>query len=356
MRKHSFLKLAFVAAAACVSFAGNAWAGDTTITGRVFADFTSKDNEDKFTDIKTNDSGVGTDVKRFYVGINHSFDSVWSASFLSDIGDQGTKRYDLFVKNAYIQAKFSPEATFRLGAAGNPWVPYVEDAYGFRYVENTPTERAGFANSADWGAHLLGKSGGDTSFNYQASVTNGRGYSNPTRSKGVDFEGRLGFQPFAGLQLGIGGLSGKRGLDTDVLPAIHTASRFDVLAAYTNSSFRLGGEYFTADNYNTVTSPLTDKADGFGTWISIAFNPITSIFGRFDQVKPSKDLKPNLKDTYFNVGVQVKVNAEFAASLAYKYEKVEGGTFAGTNGTVGSVNAGSKGEYGEFGIWTIYNF
>ncbi|HEY0781777.1 MAG TPA: carbohydrate porin, partial [Thermoanaerobaculia bacterium] len=323
---------------------------------RVFADFTDKENQDKFTDVKSNDSGTGIDVKRFYVGISHSFDSVWSASFVSDIGDQGAKRYDVFVKNAYIQAKFAPEATFRLGAAGSPWVPYVEDNYGFRYVENTPAERAGLANSADWGVHFLGKTAGDTNFNYQVSVVNGRGYSNPTRSKGVDVEGRLGFQLIPGLQLGIGGLSGKRGLDTDAVPAQHTASRFDALAAYTNEGFRIGGEYFTADNYNNVTSPLTDKADGFGTWISFAFTPVTSVFGRYDEVKPSKDLKPNLKDTYFNVGVQFKINAEFAASLAYKYEKVEGGTFSGTNGTVGSVNAGSKGEYNEFGIWTIYNF
>jgi len=73
-----------------------------------YADFTDKENKDDATGVKSADSGTGTDVKRFYVGVSHSFDSVWSASFVSDIGDKGAKRYDLFVKKAYVQAKISP--------------------------------------------------------------------------------------------------------------------------------------------------------------------------------------------------------------------------------------------------------
>ncbi len=358
MRKQMLGRLALVAAVATAMWVGAApaKAQDTKITGRVYADFTDKENKDDASGNKSADSGTGTDVKRFYVGVSHSFDSVWSANFVSDIGDQGTKRYDLFVKKAYIQAKVSPQAIFQLGSADLPWVPYVENLYGYRYVEQELLDRFSFGASADWGLHFLGKSGGNDLFNYQISAINGRGYSNPTRSKSVDFEGRLGIQPAPGFNIAIGGYTGKRGLETDTAPADHTATRVDATVAYVSPTLRIGGEYVNANNYTTVTSAATDKADGFSGWVSFSVSPTVALFGRYDDFKPSKDLKPNLKDTYYNLGVEFKVNKEFQASLAYKYEKVEGGTISTGNGTIGSTVATSQGKYNEFGLWTVYNF
>jgi hypothetical protein len=350
--------LALAAAVATAVWAGSApaHAQDTKVTGRVYADFSDKENKDDATGVKSSDSGTGTDVKRFYVGVTHTFDSVWSANFTSDIGDQGAKRYDVFVKKAYIQAKISPQAVFQLGSADLPWVPYTEGIYGYRYVENVLIDRLSFGTSADWGLHFGGKSGGNDIFNYQFAAVNGRGYSNPARSKGVDFEGRIGFQPAKGFNVGIGGYTGKRGLDTDAMPAKHTASRFDALVGYANDRLRIGGEYFNADNWNTVTSAASDKSDGFSGWISFLLAPKLAIFGRYDDAKPSKDLKPNLKDTYYNAGLEFRINKAFQASLVYKYEKVEGGTLSTSNGTIGSTVATSQGKYNEFGVWTVYNF
>src|SRR4051812_8013886 len=297
MRKQMLGRMALAAAVATTAWVGTApaRAQDTKITGRVYADFTTKDNKDDATGVKSSDSGVGTDVKRFYVGVNHTFDSVWSATFVSDIGDQGAKRYDLFVKKAYIQAKVSPQAIFQLGSADTPWIPYVEGLYGYRYIEQTLVDRFSFGASADWGVHFLGKTGGNDLFNYQLSAENGRGYSNPARSKNVDFEGRFGVQPFKGFNIAVGGYTGKRGLETDATPAKHTASRFDATVSYVNQNLRIGGEYMTADNWTTVTSAASDKADGVSGWVSYAFTPKLAILGRYDEFKPSKDLKPNLK-------------------------------------------------------------
>jgi hypothetical protein len=358
MPKQMLGRLALAAAVATTVWAGSApaRAQDTKVTGRVYADFSDKENKDDATGVKSSDSGTGTDVKRFYVGVSHTFDSVWSATFVSDIGDQGAKRYDLFVKKAYIQAKVSPQAIFQLGSADTAWIPYVEGLYGYRYIEQTLIDRFSFGASADWGFHLLGKSGGNEVFNYQVSAENGRGFSNPTRSKSVDFEGRLGFQPVKGFNIAVGGYTGKRGLDTDAVPAKHTASRFDATVAYASPTLRIGGEYVTADNWTTVTSTSTDKADGFSTWVSYAFTPKVALLGRYDTFKPSKDLKPNLKDTYYNLGVEFRVNKAFQAALVYKYEKVEGGTISTGNGTIGSTVATSQGKYNEFGVWTVYNF
>jgi hypothetical protein len=355
MGNHTSQKLVALALAGIAAIGATAARADTSINGTVYADFTDKQNKDKNNDAKSSDSGVGTDVKRFYFTVTHEFDSIWSAQFQSDIGDQGAKRYDVFVKKAYIKAKLAPELSILLGSANTPWIPYVENLYGFRYVENTFIDRLSFGSSADWGVHANGNFGGKV-VNYDVAADNGRGYSNPTRSKSVDFEGRVGIEPIPGLNFGAGGYSGKRGLDTYGTPALHTTTRFDLLAAYASDTIRLGGEWFQAKNWNNITTAATDKADGFSIWGSIAPTPAFAIFGRFDSDKPSKDLKPNIKDTYFNVGLQWRANKSFAASLVYKYEQVKDGLLSTTNGTIGSASSTHSGNYNEVGVWTLYTF
>jgi len=323
---------------------------------RVYADVSTKENKDEGTGIKSGDSGVGVDVKRTYFTFTHEFDSVWSAQFQSDIGDQGTRRFDVFVKKAYVQAKLSNAATFRLGSADTAWIPFVEGIYGFRYLEQTITDRLSFGASADWGLHLVGKAVNDT-LSYQFSVENGRGFSNPSRSKNVDFEGRVAYSPVKGLTLAVGGYSGKRGLETDAAPAKHTATRTDALVAYGNDRWKVGGEWFEASDWNTVTAVTKDKSDGYSIWGSVAATPAITVFGKFEEAKPSKDLKPLLKETYYNAGVQYRYNKAFAGALVYKYDEVKGGTFTtGDAGLTGSNRAGFKGKFSEFGLYTVYDF
>ena len=321
---------------------------------RVYADVSSKENKDEATGKKSSDSGEGVDVKRTYFTFTHQFDKVWSAQFQSDIGDQGARRFDVFVKKAYIQAQIDPQFIMRLGSADTPVIPFVENLYGLRYVEQVITDRLSFGASAEWGFHVLGNS---PLWGYQFTIGNGKGYSNPTRTKSVDYEGRISLTPVEGLVLAVGGYSGKRGNDTDATPALHTASRTDAVLGYSTSFFKIGGQYFTADNWNNTTTPATDKADGFSGWGQVNFNPEWSVFARYDTAKPSKDLKPGLKETYYNAGVQWTLNKAFAASLVYKYDEVKGGTFTtGDAGATGSVNANSKGKFSEIGIYTVYNF
>ena len=189
----------------------------TTIGGRVYADVTSKEIKDKGTGVKSNDSGVGVDLKRFYFTVTHDFNATWSVQFQSDIGDVGAKRYDVFVKKAYLQAKLSNAAIFRIGAADTPWVPFVEATQGQRYLEQTVTDSLGFGASSEWGLHFLGKAA-NNKLGYAFTIGNGKGYSSPARSKSVDFEGRVSFEPVTGLTFAVGGYSGKRGNETDAAP------------------------------------------------------------------------------------------------------------------------------------------
>ena len=129
--------------------------GETTIGGRGFFDVT---NIDETSDgAKTDASGTGLDVKRFYFILGHQFDKVWSANLTTDFNYvSNDSETQLFVKKAYFEGKFSDAFTLRVGSADVPLVPFVEGLYGYRYIENVIVEHVGIEPSADWGMHMLG--------------------------------------------------------------------------------------------------------------------------------------------------------------------------------------------------------
>ncbi|MEO6967553.1 MAG: porin [Rhodanobacteraceae bacterium] len=294
---------------------------DTKLSGTMYTDFTNIDQTKN--GAKTASSGTGLDVKRFYLSVDHKFNDIWSANLTTDFNYSSIDgETQVFVKKAYLQGTFAPLATLRVGSANMPWIPYVEDWYGYRFVENTLIDRTKFGNSADWGLHLLGDNG---TFNYQASVVNGGGYKNPTRTNSVDFEGRAGFTPFKGFVVAVGGYSGDLGKDTNTSPALHDAHRYDALVAYNANNLRLGAEYFKANNWNNVVTPATDSADGYSLWGSYDFGP-AALFARYDRVKTSKDLDPSLKDTYYNLGVAFPVTKGVRVAVAYKNDELKDDT------------------------------
>jgi hypothetical protein len=356
MRKSSVSNISCVAALCALSgYAGGASADETTtVGGKMFVDITNYDLSNDGVDSAAN--GIGLDVKRFYLGVTHNFDDVWSINVTSDfnyIANDGETQ--LYIKKAFVQAKLSDAFVTRVGSADLPWVPYVEDLYGYRFVENVIIDRLKFGTSADWGLHAGGKVA-EGKFSYAASVINGAGYKNPTRSNSMDFEGRVTFVPITGLNLAIGGYSGKLGKDIEgsTTPPQHTAERLDALAAYANGALRLGAEYFQAKDWNQVTTAASDKADGFSVWGSYNFNSNWGAFGRWDSADTSKDLRPDLSDEYFNVGVVSHPRKNVDIALVYKNEKVDGGgTVSTSNGTIGGL---VEGKYSEVGVWAQIAF
>ncbi|MGH8369823.1 MAG: porin, partial [Gammaproteobacteria bacterium] len=220
--RNKYLAAVLVAGVSCFAIqaqADSSWADNTKIGGKMYWDLTSIKTTNNGTDVDPN--GLGFDVKRFYLGVDHKYDDMWSADFTTDFNySSADKNTQVYVKKAFVQAHWSDAANLRLGSADMPWIPFAEGVYGYRFVENTLIDRLHFGNSADWGAHFLGKNG---SVNYAVSVVNGGGYHNPSRSKGVDEEARVGFAS-NGVTVAVGGYSGKRGMDTEATPALQTAS------------------------------------------------------------------------------------------------------------------------------------
>lgn len=323
--RNKYLAAMLVAGVSCLAaqaHADNSWADNTKVGGKMYVDFTNINTQKDGTNVDP--YGLGLDVKRFYIGVDHKFDDMWSANFTTDFNySSADKNTQVYVKKAFVQAHWSDAANLRLGSADMPWIPFAEDMYQYRFVENTLIDRLHFGNSADWGVHFLGKSG---IANYAVSVVNGGGYHNPSRSKGEDVEGRVAFAPVEGLTIALGGYSGKRGLDTEAVPAIHTASRLDALVNYKISSFHVGLEYFSADNWTAVAKTPTDKADGYSLFGDYTFAPGMAVFARYDSAKPNKDTDPSLKDTYYNAGVSFKSNSQITWAVAYKSEKLADNT------------------------------
>jgi hypothetical protein len=323
------------------------WSDSTVISGRMY--YNLSNIEQKSNGTKTAPTGTGFDIKRFYVGIDHKFNDIFSANVTTDFQySSAISATEVYLKKAYLQAKVNDQLTVRVGSADLPWVPYAEDLYGYRYVENTLIDRDKFGTSADWGVHALGALPGGI-FSYAVSIIDGAGYKAPLRSKGMDVEGRLSAKVDK-FNFAIGGYSGKLGKDLEAGPAtFHKASRVNAIAAYVDPKFRVGVEYFDAKNWNNVTTVATDEANGYSVFGAYNFTDTIGAFGRYDWVKPAKDTAPSRKDGYYNFGLQWEATKIVDLSLVYKHDSVENGTLATSNGTIGGSNKGLYNEIGLFG-------
>ena len=331
---------------ACAIGSGAARAADpgqTTVGGTGYFDVTSIDQ--KSNGVTTDASGVGLDVKRFYIAVDHQFDKTWAANVTTDFNYvSADSETQLFIKKAYVEGKFSDAFRLRIGSDSVPLVPFVEGLYGNRYIENVLVEHLQLESSADWGVHTYGGFGGGH-VHYAVSAISGAGYKNPTRTQKMDLDSRIDFEPIDGLTLALFYRTGYRGLDKESVNPVHSADRSEFLAAYVKKKFRIGVEYFTADNWNQVTSPLTDKADGYSVWATFNLKDNLSLFARYDDANPSKDLAPTLKNTYYNLGVALHPVQRVDVAFVYKQDKVDNGTYKTTNATL------TNGTHDEFGVW-----
>ncbi len=334
------------------------WFANTSISGKAYMNVsnihqTSTDLAGVTTDNAQN--GTQTELKRFYIGVDHKFNNVFSANITTDFryGANGTSKDVLiYVKKAYLQAKLSPAFFVRVGSADLPWVPFAEGLHGYRFVENVLIDRIKFGTSADWGVHVGGTLANGL-VSYAASVINGAGYKTLSRSSDtVDLEGRISVNPIKTVTFAVGGYTGKLGKSAANMPGSatpHTASRFNALAAYTDKRVRAGVEYFAAKNWNNVNTLASDKSDGWSAFGSFAFTPKIGVFGRYDWVRPSRDINPSLKDHYFNVGLDYKPIGPLDLALVYKRDRANNGLISTSNGIIGGADHGIYNEVGLFG-------
>lgn len=388
------------------------WADNTTVGGTIFFDvsnLTQRPHPSASTNnvLNKNENGFNYDLKRFYISIDHKFNDIFSANFTSDftydnatatvpaipaqtltvagctpqapatsctvtvpgVAAQtlvtGDKVSQLYIKKAYLQAKLNDALIFRVGSADLPWVPFVEGIYGYRYVENIMIDRDKFGTSADWGIHVLGTLPVDkmVTVSYAVSGINGLGYKQPgmgtvNRSNSMDVEGRVSATIDKKLVVAVGGYEGKLGNEVANIvpdPAPHTAWRADALVAYVDPRFRIGGEYFYAHAWTTVTSAVPLDARGVSGFGSFNITPQLAAFGRYDWVQTgfNTNVKHKISEGYYNLGLSYEFTKTVDFALVYKRDSIVNGTIGTANGTIGGVLNGPAGTYDEIGIWSL---
>jgi hypothetical protein len=310
----------------------------TTVGGRAYVDLTNVDAKTYSNGVATNGAGngFGLDLSRFYLILDHTFDGTWAANLTTDVTySSATGTTNVYVKKAYVQAKLADAFIARAGSADMPWIPYSEGIYTYRFVEKTIIDRLGYGTSADWGVHALGKFGDGGLVNYAVSAVEGNGYKNPTRSKALDWEGRLSLAPVHGFTAAVGFYTGKLGKDVTVAPgaaspAPNTASRLDVLASYTIKDFKVGAEYFSTDYWKTVTSTTAkDKADGFSVFANYQIDPKSAVFARYDDSTTNANKNvlttADVKESYYNVGYAYKPRKGVDLAVVYKHDEQKTG-------------------------------
>ncbi len=336
------------------------WWNETKIGVTMFAD--AGNITGKTDGAKTAQTGTNYDIKRLYLVVDHKFNDTYSFNFTTDFNyDSGpAAATQLYIKKAFIQAKYSPAFTIRAGAADLPWVPFVEGIYGYRYVEQTLIDRTKFGTSSDWGIHALGTFGNNI-FSYQISVIDGEGYKKPAigtanRTNAVDVEGRLS-ATYKHVTLAVGGYDGKLGNAVSGVQTFNTAQRLNLLAAYVTPKARIGFEYMYAHYWGSdilQSNPAkTNSSEGYSVFGSWNFTPKLAVFGKYEWVKPKSVTAPTFDDSYFNVGLSYKPIGPLDFALVYKRDEVKNGVLSTGNGSIGGIH---NGTYDEVGLFTQVKF
>lgn len=163
-------------------------------------------------------------LERAYLGVSAKFSDQWSALVVGDISrldeqevtpiyeeetddngdttlqlvDVEVKKkkgsYGYYVKYAYGQYQPFEALGFRLGSSPTPFIDQYEKAWGYRYVEKTPSDRVKWDSSADLGLVVYGdlpKGLGS----YYTMIRNGEGYKKPEIDSGKAGQVRLLLTP-----------------------------------------------------------------------------------------------------------------------------------------------------------------
>jgi hypothetical protein len=169
-----------VAAAAPKSKGG--WWDNTKVGGTVFVDFSDINQSPSPNKI----NGAGADIKRAYISIDHTFSDIYSANLTVDLAPNGivlngatfgtgSVQGGEAVKYAYVQAKYDPALIIQVGEEKTPWIPFVEDIYGYRFVDKVMIDENKFGQSSDAGISVHGDLGSGL-FDYSVSVDDVAGY------------------------------------------------------------------------------------------------------------------------------------------------------------------------------------
>ena len=106
----------------------------------------------------------------------------------------------------------------------------------------------------------------------------------------------------------------------------------------------------------------SDAAKGYSLLASYALNSTWNVFARYDSVNLSENVLPNLKDKFYDAGIDYKPLKSLDLALVYKNEQVYDGAAtigsADANGSyvIGGATSTTSGTFREIGLYAQYRF
>ena len=283
-----------------------------TLSAKAFSDFTYAEE----------DATGGFHLKRTYVTLKGTRENLKFRVTL----DQKAENGKVFVKYAYVDVAGPAASTVRLGQLNTPYVNWDEENFwGYRFVQDSFTQKAGLQTSADLGAGIMGQVR-DGMVQYHISVLNGEGYQNPADGNGLALAGRVHVE-VEDIKGGLFFHEEKKRNGTSG----YNPSRWGIFAFIEQEVFRIGATYVKADD---GTAGVWDSGDAINVQGHVKVPVKTReywVFARYDALDMDA-LTPTSE--FLVLGVSGTVGKSLTIAPNIKFED-DGVTPAINNTTIG---------------------
>jgi hypothetical protein len=268
-------------------------------------------------DLSTDADFNAFEITRNYIDIKYNYNDNIRFRLTPDFFRQGGGPLTGIIKYAYVEFK-NPlgltNQTLRIGMNPTAWESYMNDWWGYRWIERVPSGTWKMTISSDLGITLLG-SLLDKAVSYQISVANGEGYSGDAEQDSAkSFEATLELFPVQSFPLHF---FGHLRLKQDVSEVESKNNFYAGAVYYKDSTLRLGAEYMVGQQLENNNSLLSFIG-------SIKIDQIF-ILGRYDIFDPSDDVEGNNQHLLIaGVGYQLSKNVQAMLDVKIKsYENAD---------------------------------
>jgi len=213
--------------------------------------------------------------------------------------------YFVYSKYAFLEANYKNFKIY-FGQTYNFWIKQMDEIWGYRFIEKTPTDYFSVLSSADIGAAVEYNS---KFINVNFGVFNGEGYNKVEDNKFKDFELTIFTYPYTNdnLKIGIFGY-GHYGKYKNENEKIRLNSSLAIIQKFFTISFEYGN--FKG---STLTSGDTVRLNLISGFISVKPNQIFDIIFRIDRYGEDRN--------FIIGGIVLKLSKNLRGSINYKQDK-----------------------------------
>jgi hypothetical protein len=262
-------------------------------------------------DLSTGADFNAFEITRNYIDIKYNYNDNIRFRLTPDFFRQGDGPLTGIIKYAYVEFK-NPlglaNQTFRIGMNPTAWEGYLNDWWGYRWIEKTPSGTWKMTTSSDLGITLLG-SLAEKMISYQVSLSNGEGYNGTAeKDSAKSFEATVELFPVQSFPLHFFGHMRM----SQQVSEIESKDNFYAGAVYyKDSTLRLGAEYMVGKQAEVSKSLISLIG-------SITFDQF-SILGRYDIFDPADDVDGNNQNLLIaGVGYQLSKNVQAMLDIKLK--------------------------------------